>query len=153
MCACGPDSRRYLISWLPRAQLSLSKELFQLESPPPTLALAKYTSLSAVLHETRHIRLFRIDRPTRIDQPDRVSHLVRCTRDPAIKKKEKKRKKRKKTYQSFFSSIQYVRFVELIKVKNNKINKCGLQVATYREKLIRAKYTRLIYRGKDETTG
>lgn len=77
MCACGPNSRRYLISWLPRAQLSLSKELFQLESPPPTLALAKYTSLLAVLHETRHIRLFRIDRPTRIDQPDRVSYLVR----------------------------------------------------------------------------
>ncbi|KAL0099647.1 hypothetical protein PUN28_019799 [Cardiocondyla obscurior] len=43
VCACGPDSRRHLISWLPRAQLSLSKELFQLESSPPTLA--KYTSL------------------------------------------------------------------------------------------------------------
>lgn len=43
--ACGPDSRRYLISWLPRAQLSLSKELFQLESLLPTLALVKYTSL------------------------------------------------------------------------------------------------------------
>lgn len=41
VCVCGPDSRRYLISWLPRAQLSLSKELFQLESPPPTLALVK----------------------------------------------------------------------------------------------------------------
>lgn len=41
VCVCGPDSRRYLISWLPRAQLSLSKELFQLESSPPTLALAK----------------------------------------------------------------------------------------------------------------
>lgn len=46
VCVCSPDSRRHLISWLPRAQLSLSKELFQLESPPPTLALAKYTSLA-----------------------------------------------------------------------------------------------------------
>lgn len=43
VCVCGPDSRRDLISWLPRAQLSLSKELFQLES----------TSYSGKIHISR----------------------------------------------------------------------------------------------------
>lgn len=74
------------------------------------------THLSPILHETRHIRLFRID------QSDRVSHLVWHSGEPFKKKEKKGGSGEEKPYQSFFSSIQYVRFVGLIKVKLTKIN-------------------------------
>lgn len=125
---CGPDSRRYLISWLPRAQLSLSKELFQLESPPPTPGIGKiYIS-----------RLYYMKQDT-LDFSRRINQTVFRTSSGVLEiqplEKEKKwgREGERKDV-TILPLVYTCDCRKLIKVKLTKTNECRLQVATYRKK-------------------